>query len=68
MEITLNLLFVTLYWVRVRVRVRGSLGLGVWDRVLELSSVSSILSDKPNNMIAFTCVLRERAPVASYEI
>ena len=36
---TLNLLFVTLYWVRVRVRDRGSRV-----RVLELSSVSSIFS------------------------
>ena len=37
---TLDRLFVTLYWVRVR--DRGSLGLGVRVRVLELSSVSSI--------------------------
>ena len=39
---TLNRLFVTLYWVRVR--DHGSLGLGAMVRVLELSSVNSILS------------------------
>ena len=39
---TLNSLFVTLYWIRVR--DRGSLGLEVRVRVLELSSVSSVLS------------------------
>ena len=49
MELTLNLLSVTLQY---RVRVRGSLALGVRIRVFKWSSGNRILSDKPNNRIA----------------